>query len=60
METLYVERGRKPHVQASRIFHYFLKMVTIEVFYYNGEKEKENSQDRRERRGGKKASTVVS
>jgi len=41
MKTLYVGRGRKPLTQASWIFHYFLKMVTMEVLCYNGEKEKE-------------------
>ena len=28
--------------------------------WYNGDKKKENSEDRRERRGGKRASFVVS
>ena len=41
VETFDVGRGRKPWAQASRIFHYFLKMVTMEVLFYNGEKEKE-------------------
>ena len=41
VETFDVGRGRKPRAQASRIFHYFLKMVTMEVLFYNGEKEKE-------------------
>ena len=60
IETFDVGRGRKPRAQASRIFLYFLKMITMEVLCYNREKRKENSEDRRERRGGKRASTVVS
>jgi len=40
VKTLHVRRGRKPWAQASRIFYYFQKMVTMEVLCYNGEKEK--------------------
>ena len=39
VETLYVGRGRKPRAQASRIFHYFLNMVTL-GYYVTMEKEK--------------------
>ena len=41
VKTLYVRRGRKPRAQASRIFLYFLKMITMEVLCYNREREKE-------------------
>ena len=41
VETFYVGRGKKPRAQTSRIFHYFLKMVTMDVLCYKGEKEKE-------------------
>ena len=38
-ETLYVGSGRKLQAQASQIFHYFLKVVTMRVLCYNGERE---------------------
>ena len=39
-ETLYVGRGRKLQTQASQIFHYFLKVVTMRILCYNGQREK--------------------
>ena len=39
-ETLDVGRERKLQAQASQIFHYFLKIVTMRVLCYNGEREK--------------------